>query len=120
MVLVGEEAATTEIIEWAENSDFFDWAFLSNNSQSAVDLIAAAEFCGTGKNYNSKSINFSNNYPRKLNENIKLTERKSSSSNVNKGYSKMSSSNKSFAKSVHEDLKKLNPINQKINLKLNK
>ena len=117
---VGPWGNEDEIIEWAENSDIFDWAFLSNNSQSATDLIAAAEICDTGKNYTSKSINFSNNYPRKLNENIKLTERKSSSSNVKKGYSKMNSSNKSFAKSVHEDLKKLNPINQKINLKLNK
>jgi hypothetical protein len=39
---------------------------------------------------------------------------------MTKGYSKTTSSKKSFAKSVHEDLKKLTPTNQKINLKLNK
>ena len=117
---VGPWGDEDEIIDWAENSDIFDWSFLSNNSQSAVDLIAAAEPCDTAKNINSKSINFSNNYPRKLNENIELRERKSSSSNMTKEYSKATSSKKSFAKSVHEDLKKLTPINQKINLKLNK
>jgi len=117
---IGPWGTEDEIIDWAENSDIFDWAFLSNNSQSAVDLIAAAEPCDTAKNINSKSINFSNNYPRKLNENIELRERKSSSSNMTKEYSKATSSKKSFAKSVHEDLKKLIPINQKINLKLNK
>ena len=117
---VGPWGNEDEIIDWAENSDIFDWSFLSNNSQSAIDLIAAAEVCDTGKNYNSKSINFSNNYPRKLNENIELRERKFSSSNMTKGYSKTTSSKKSFAKSVHEDLKKLTPTNQKINLKLNK
>ena len=118
--VVGPWGNEDEIIDWAENSDIFDWSFLSNNSQSAIDLIAAAEVCDTGKNYNSKSINFSNNYPRKLNKNIELRERKFSSSNMTKGYSKTTSSKKSFAKSVHEDLKKLTPINQKINLKLNK
>ena len=117
---VGPWGDEDEIIDWAENSDIFDWSFLSNNSQSAVDLIAAAEPCDTAKNINSKSINFSNNYPRKLNENIELRERKSSSSNMTKEYSKATSSKKSFAKSVHEDLKKLTPINQKINFKLNK
>ena len=117
---VGPWGNEDEIIDWAENSDIFDWSFLSNNSQSAIDLIAAAEVCDTGKNYNSKSINFSNNYPRKLNKNIELRERKFSSSNMTKGYSKTTSSKKSFAKSVHEDLKKLTPTNQKINLKLNK
>ena len=117
---VGPWGDEDEIIDWAENSDIFDWSFLSNNSQSAVDLIAAAEPCDTAKNINSKSINFSSNYPRKLNENIELRERKSSSSNMTKEYSKATSSKKSFAKSVHEDLKKLTPINQKINLKLNK
>ena len=117
---VGPWGDEDEIIDWAENSDIFDWSFLSNNSQSAVDLIAAAEPCDTAKNINSKSINFSNNYPRKLNENIELRERKSSSSNMTKEYSKATSFKKSFAKSVHEDLKKLTPINQKINLKLNK
>ena len=117
---VGPWGDEDEIIDWAENSDIFDWSFLSNNSQSALDLIAAAEPCDTAKNINSKSINFSNNYPRKLNENIELRERKSSSSNMTKEYSKATSSKKSFAKSVHEDLKKLTPINQKINLKLNK
>ena len=118
--VVGPWGDEDEIIDWAENSDIFDWSFLSNNSQSALDLIAAAEPCDTAKNINSKSINFSNNYPRKLNENIELRERKSSSSNMTKEYSKATSSKKSFAKSVHEDLKKLTPINQKINLKLNK
>jgi|TARA_B110000211_G_scaffold154252_1_gene175057 hypothetical protein len=118
--VVGPWGNEDEIIDWAENSDIFDWSFLSNNSQSAIDLIAAAEVCDTGKNYNSKSINFSNNYPRKLNKNIELRERKFSSSNMTKGYSKTTSSKKSFAKSVHEDLKKLTPTNQKINLKLNK
>lgn len=118
--VVGPWGNEDEIIDWAENSDIFDWSFLSNNSQSAIDLIAAAEVCDTGKNYNSKSINFSNNYPRKLNKNIELRERKFSSSNMTKGYSKTTSSKKSFAKSVHEDLKKLTPTNQNINLKLNK
>ena len=117
---IGPWGNEDEIIDWAENSDIFDWAFLSNNSQTAADIVNAAEICDTGKNNNSKSINFSNNYQRKLNESSKLREKKSSSSSLVKGYSKTSPSNKSFAKSVHEDLKKLNPINQKINLKLNK
>ena len=116
---IGPWGNEDEIIDWAENSDIFDWAFLSNNSQTAADIVNAAEICDTGKNNNSKSINFSNNYQRKLNESSKLREKKSSSSSLVKGYSKTSPSNKSFAKSVHEDLKKLNPINQKINLKLN-
>ena len=117
---VGPWNTEDEIIDWAENSDIFDYAFLSSNSVTASDLIAAAEICDTGKNYSSKSINFSNNYPRKLNKNIELRERKFSSSNMTKGYSKTTSSKKSFAKSVHEDLKKLTPTNQNINLKLNK
>ena len=117
---VGPWNTEDEIIDWAENSDIFDYAFLSSNSVTASDLIAAAEICDTGKNYSSKSINFSNNYLRKHNGSIELKERKSSSSNMTKEYSKATSSKKSFAKSVHEDLKKLTPINQKINLKLNK
>ena len=76
--------------------------------------------CDTSKSNISSSIKFSNNYLRKLNGNVELRERQTSTTNRSKGYSKARSTNKSFAKSVHEDLKKLTPTNQKINLKLNK
>ena len=117
---VGPWNTEEEILQWAENSDIFDYAFLSINSQSTADLIEAAVPCDTSKSNITSSIKFSNNYLRKLNGNVELRERQTSTTNRSKGYSKARSTNKSFAKSVHEDLKKLTPTNQKINLKLNK
>ena len=104
---IGPWGDEDEIIAWAENSDIFDWAFLSNNNQSALDIINAAELCNS-----SKSSDFNlNNFSRKLNS--KKTDMLKSSSKMTKSYVKEISTKKSFARSVQEKLKKMKPTQKK-------
>ena len=90
------------------NSDIFDWAFLSSNSQVADDIINAAELCNSSK---SNDFNL-NNFSRKLNS--KKTDMLRSSSKITKSYVKEVSTKKSFAREVQEKLKKIKPIQKKI------
>ena len=105
---VGPWGDEDEIIEWAMNSDIFDWAFLSSNSQVADDIINAAELCNSSK---SNDFNL-NNFSRKLNS--KKTDMLRSSSKITKSYVKEVSTKKSFAREVQEKLKKIKPIQKKI------